>query len=309
MIPLLGEFFAFLAAFCYAFASVAATKNARETGGRGNAVLMSIVLTAVFSGVLWLVMGHPLPGHDAGLWTGIAIFALAGVLATVLGRIFFFRSIELAGAIETGLIRRLIPVFAAVLAILFLGEALTVGGMLAFVLVFAGVALVVLSSRGDTAGAASDVTRAPGERNAGRALAVLSSASYAGSYVARKFAMRWLPDPLIGAFVGAVTAFVWFVVAGLFSAGYRQQLAGLLRRPTVWQVVAATALSAGQMAQFVALSLTTVTIVAIIGTIEMFLAAWLAAWVLRTEAKPGLVFVVASLLAMAGVIILAFARG
>ena len=33
MIPFIGEIFAILAAFCYAFGSVAATKNAREKGG------------------------------------------------------------------------------------------------------------------------------------------------------------------------------------------------------------------------------------------------------------------------------------
>lgn len=316
MIPFLGEIFAILAAFCYAFGSVAVTKNARENGGRGNAVLLSIVLTAVFSGGLWLIMGPALSPIDNAFWTGVAIFVAAGILATVLGRIFFFRSIELAGAIETGLIRRLIPVFAAVLAILFLGETLTAASALAFVLVFAAVALVVLTAPPEVAAQeptddpieGADTPRALGERNTGRVLAAFSAISYGGSYVARKFAMRWLPDPLLGAFIGAVAAFVWFAGAAPFSAEYRRHIAAMFRRPTGWQLVAATSISLGQMAQFVALSFTTVTAVAIIGTIEMFLAAWLAAWVLRTEARPGPAFALASILAMAGVIVLALAR-
>lgn len=239
IIPVLGEIFAILAASCYAFGSVAATKNARENGGRGNAVLLSIVLTAVFSGGLWLVVGPSLPPLDADLWIGIAIFVLAGILATLLGRIFFFRSIELAGAIDTGLIRRLIPVFAAVLAILFLGETLTAASALAFVLVFAAFALVVLTSRGDAAAEDADAVRASGERNTGRLLAMLSAASYGGSYVTRKFAMRWLPDPLLGAFIGAVAAFACFAAAAHFSAEYRRQLAAVRRRLTGWQLVAA----------------------------------------------------------------------
>lgn len=308
MIPFLGEFFAILAAFCYAFGSVAATKNAREKGGRGNAVLLSIVLTAVFSGGLWLILGSELPQIDGAFWIGVGIFVIAGMLATVLGRIFFFRSIELAGAIETGLIRRLIPVFAAVLAILFLGESLTGASALAFLLVFAAVAMVVLSNRRQIVADDEDARRASGERNTGRVLALMSAASYGGSYVARKFAMRWLPDPLIGAFIGAVAAFVWFAVAGLFSASHRRHLSELFRRPSGWQLVAAASISLGQTAQFVALSFTTVTAVAIIGTIEMFLAAWLAAWVLRTEDRPGPIFALASLMAMAGVIVLALVR-
>ncbi len=307
MIPIVGEIFAILAAFCYAFGSVAATKNARENGGRGNAVLLSIVLTAGFSGGLWLMVGPSLPPLDADVWVGVAIFVVAGILATVLGRIFF-RSIELAGAIETGLIRRLIPVFAAVLAIFFLGETLTAASALAFALVFAAVALVVVMARGGAAAEDADAVRASRERNAGRILAMLSAASYGGSYVTRKLAMRWLPDPLLGAFIGAVAAFAYFAAAAPFSPEYRRQLAAVLRRPTGWQLVAAASISLGQTAQFVALRFTTVTAVAIIGTIEMFLAAWLAAWVLRTEARPGPDFAVGSILAMAGVIVLALAR-
>ena len=308
MIPFVGEIFAILAAFCYAFGSVAATKNAREKGGRGNALLLSIVLTAVFSGGLWLIMGPTLPSIDAGFWIGVTIFVVAGMLATVLGRIFFFRSIELAGAIETGLIRRLIPVFATVLAIWFLGESLTGASALAFVLVFAAVALVVLTNRRRIVTDDAEALRALGERNTGRVLALMSAASYGASYVARRFAMRWLPDPLIGAFIGAVAAFAWFLLTGLFNAAYRRHLTELFRLPTGWQLVAAASISLGQTAQFVALSFTTVTAVAIIGTIEMFLAVWLAAWVLHTEERPGPVFALASLMAMAGVIVLALAR-
>lgn len=148
MIPLIGEAFAIFAAFCYAFESVAATRNAQENGGRGNAVLLSIVLTAGFLGGLWLILGPPVPVPVAGadLWIGIAWFALAGVLATVLGRVLFFRSIDLAGAIETGILRRLMPVFATVLAILVLDEAITPAIGLAFLLVFSDVALVILAA-------------------------------------------------------------------------------------------------------------------------------------------------------------------
>lgn len=308
MIPLFGEIFATLAAFCYALGSVAATKNARENGGRGNAVLLSIVLTAVFSGGLWLFMGPALPENGSGPWIGVGIFLLAGVLATVLGRISFFRSIELAGAIETGLIRRLIPVFATVLAILFLGETLNAAIAVSFALVFAGVALVVLTSRYEVAAGNGQAAGASGGRNTGRLLAIFSAASYGGSYVLRKLAMRWLPDPLLGAFIGAVAAFAWFAAAVLFRAEYRRHMAALFDRPTGWQLIAAASISLGQMAQFVALSFTTVTAVAIIGTIEMFIAAWLAAWVLRTEARPGPAFALASILAMTGVIMLALAR-
>ena len=45
-----------------------------------------------------------------------------------------------------------------------------------------------------------------------------------------------------------------------------------------------------------------------LGPVGLFLAAWLAAWVLRTEDRPGPIFALASLMAMAGVIVLALVR-
>ena len=309
MIPFLGEIFALFAAFCYAFGSVAATKNARENNGRGNAVLLSIVMTAVFSAGLWAVIGPQAPSLDADFWIGVAWFVLAGVLATILGRFLFFRSIDLAGAIETGLIRRLIPVFATTLAILILGEVITMQIGLAFLLVFSGVAVVVFVSPHRLGPALpADAVRDAKTRMTGRGLALGSAACYGGSYTVRKFAMQYLPDPLAGAFIGAVTGMAWFAVVAPFSASYRRQIAQLFIKPAPWQVAAAASISLGQMAQFMALRHTTVTAVAIIGTIEMFFAAWLAAFVVRTEARPGIRFIIASLLAMSGVIVLALAR-
>ena len=69
--------------------------------------------------------------------------------------------------------------------------------------------------------------------------------------------------------------------------------------------MAAASVSLGQIAQFFALSHTTVTAVAIIGSVEMFIAAWLSAVLLRSERKPGLGFAVASLLALAGTVVIA----
>ena len=308
MIPLIGELCATLAALCYGFSSVAVTKNARAGGGRGGAVLLSIMLTAAFSGGLWLVIGPALPPAGAGLWAGIAVFALAGILATVLGRLFYFRSIELTSAIEVGLTRRLIPVFAAGLAVLFLGEVITAGILLAFLFVFSGVAISFIANPNHAAASSPHTPRTPADQLKGRALSVASSASYGGAYVTRKIAMTWLPDPLAGAFIGAVTGMVWYAVAAPFSAGYRDSIRSLFHKPGRWHVLAAAAISLGQILQFVALTFTSVTAVAIIGSIEMFFAAWLAAFVFKTEPRPGAAFILASLLAFAGVALLALSR-
>ncbi|UMA67144.1 DMT family transporter (plasmid) [Roseivivax marinus] len=305
---MIGEAFAVIAAFCYALGSVAATLDARENGGRGTAVMLSICLTTAFSGLLWLWIGPPLPRDMSALWKGTAYFALAGLLATVLGRVLFFRSVELIGAVETSVLRRLIPVFAVVMAVVFLDERITPTIAAAFGLVFAGIAIVLFGTSRGPAGATPQGLEGSRDSFAGRAMAVGSAASYGGSFVTRKFGMAWLPDPLAGTFIGSVTGLALFCSLTPFNSRFRAQVAGVLRRPTRYQGLAAGSISLGQIAQFVALKFTSVTAVAIISSLEMFFAAWLAGFVIRSEPRPGLKFVAASALAFAGIVVLSLGR-
>ncbi|QFS83605.1 EamA-like transporter family protein [Roseivivax sp. THAF40] len=305
---MIGEAFAVAAALLYAFGSVAVTQDARENGGRGTAVVLSILLTTAISGLLWLFIGLPLPTPSEGLWAGIAYFCVAGLLATVIGRVFFFRAIELTGAVESSLFRRLIPIFAVVMAVIFLGERVTLSTAVAIVLVFAGVGIVILSVP-ENPQAAKVNTAERKDRMTGRLLGVGSAASYGGAYVTRKFGMVWLPDPLAGTFIGAIAGLVVFCALAPLNEHFRAQIRAVLRRPTRWQVLAAGAISFGQIAQFTALKFTSVTAVAIIASIEMFFAAWLAGFVLRSEPRPGPRLLAASVLALIGVTILALDRG
>ncbi|KZY02210.1 MULTISPECIES: DMT family transporter [unclassified Sulfitobacter] len=301
----LGAALAVLSALCYAFASVAATKDARANGGRGTAVLLSVLLTAISSGVAWLFVGPPLPATSPQLWAGVGAFCLAGLLATVLGRVSFFRSIELAGAIETSLLRRLIPVFATVLATVVLGERLSAQIVAAFALIFAGIAIVWITAPPVAGGAEGAWGGAA--RTTGRVLAVVSAASYGGSYVARKLGIAGLPDPLLGTAIGACAGITFYCLAAPVSREFAAQLAAVRRRPTGWQLAAASGISIGQILLFFALVYAGVATVAIIASVEMFFAAWLAGVVFRTERRPGWTFTLASGLAFGGVAFLVLA--
>ena len=119
--------------------------------GRGGLQVEADILAALGEKRLGAVsldvfQTEPLPAASPQLWTGVAAFSMAGLLATVLGRLSFLRSIELAGVIETSLLRRLIPVFATVLAIIMLGERLSPQILTAFALIFVGIAIVWISA-------------------------------------------------------------------------------------------------------------------------------------------------------------------
>jgi drug/metabolite transporter (DMT)-like permease len=307
MTAALGGLLSVLAAFCYALSSVAIAKSAQSAEGRGNDVFLSIVLTALASGLMWLVFGPSLAGYERTALIGVAYFAGAGILANIIGRLSLFRSVELTGAIETGLIRRLIPVFAAILAVFVLGEVITAPVAIAFVLITAGVVIMMANSLRRARLVNEIAQRTVEEKRNGRALAVTSALSYGGSFVARKLAMQTLPDPLAGVFIGAVTGLLWFGGSGMLRRRNRLRLHTLLHRPSGWQFLAASVMTMGQIMQFMALKLASVTTVAIISSTEMFFAAWLAAHVFKTEKPPGVRFYIAAALAAGGVILLALA--
>ncbi len=305
---MIGEALALFSAFCFGLAGVTIARGAATAQG-DNGAFLSILFTAVCGGGLWLVIGSQalVPLTDPSVLTGIAWFVLAGVLATVLGRLTMFRSVVLAGAISASMFRRLIPVFAAVFAWAVLGE--TIGGVAAFGMALVmGSVLVAMTERLPAAGldAAADA-RARADRRRGQAFGAASSACYGGSYVARKLGMNHLPDAALGALIGAVTGILWYLLAALGSAGYRRVLARLWQDSGRWQVITAAAMAIGQTSQFFALAHADVATVAIINSTEVFISIWLAAFVFRTEARPSRRVLLASVVAMAGVVILALA--
>lgn len=310
---MIGEGFALFSAFTYAFSSVAIAKGA-ASGGADNGALLSIVLTTLFSLGLWVAIGPGVLDWSTAL-PGAVLFVVAGLLATVVGRLFLFRSVALVGAIESGLFRRLIPVFAGGFAFLLLGETLSPVAVLGIVCVIGAVLLVLPVAPGKAARPAGPGIPVPdkhAQANAddigrGRLFGAGSAASYGLSYAVRKAALERLPDPLLGALIGAATGLVWFLGAAAVTPTYRARFRSFLFQTGRWQILAATAMSLGQISQFFALQATAVANVAIIGSLEVFFAAWLAAYVFKSEPPPSWLTIVATCIATFGVVLLALA--
>jgi len=78
-----GGLLAAFGAFCYALSSVSIAKSSQSVQGRGNDVLISVLMTAVVSGALWLLLGPTMPELGRGVLIGVAYFVAAGGLATL----------------------------------------------------------------------------------------------------------------------------------------------------------------------------------------------------------------------------------
>ena len=251
----------------------------------------------------WLMSGG-LDGEERTSWTAIAWFVASGLLATVGGRITMFKSIEFAGVVRASTTRRLIPFLSLFLSWLFMGEsvsALAGGGMVLIALSFA----ILFWDNRSRIRILTDDPQRRAMISRGLAFGVISALLYANSLIARQFGLIDKPDAFFGALIGAVTAIFYYACAASVSAKYRLIVRAALTAPDPWQLLAALLISLGQLAQFGALMFTGAGMVAFLNSFEIYISAFLAVFVLRTEPMPGRAVIGATALATTGVMLMA----
>lgn len=109
---------------------------------RGTASDALVVVLACNVGILiplTVVWYHPTYGLTP---TAVGAFVLAGLLGTMLGRAFYFISIEKIGASRSDAIKASQPFHATVIALIVLGESFTIEHLLGIFLIVFGVAAV-----------------------------------------------------------------------------------------------------------------------------------------------------------------------
>jgi drug/metabolite transporter (DMT)-like permease len=298
----IGEALALSSAFCFAFASVAIAKGAVQSSGESG-VLLSVLLTGLLAGLGWLATGGAVPiapGPAALPWAALGWFAASGLLATVLGRLSLFKSIEFAGVVRASTIRRLMPFLSLILAWVLLGDVISGLAGAGMGLIAGSFVLLWLENRKKLQG-----RRDPSQVSLGIALGALSALLYALSYVVRSIGLDTVPDPFFGALIGALAALGYYVAACMVSTRYRAMVRDTLRHPNPWQIMAALCMSVGQILQFMALTFTDVPTVTFINSVEVYIAAVLAVFVFRTEPMPSAALLAATALATLGVILVA----
>ena len=132
-----GDAIMLLAALAYASYSVGLkAKPALSPLTLLFALTVAAFLAAAVGLVAEIAAGTALFPQGAVGW-GVVVYA--GVFAAMLAQAFFIRGVEAVGANVAGLFINLVPVFAALLSVLILGEALEPFHAAAFVLVVGGV--------------------------------------------------------------------------------------------------------------------------------------------------------------------------
>ena len=191
-----AELLAVGASFCTALSSVMATKGMRDT----DADTANLVLTGSQTLVLTLLLVRGLPVLDL---MGLFWFALAGICASFIGRLFTLRSYKEIGVSTSSAIVGTSPLVVTILAILFLGEPLVLPVILGALLVVGGIVLINMKG-GKLSFELGSIY-----------LPIGASLLFAVSNILRKMGTNLLPDPVLGAqfstLAGLVASLVYLV--------------------------------------------------------------------------------------------------
>ena len=249
---MLVESLSLFTSLCYGLSSVLIRKGMSSSNAFTGTLVASAVQVAIMSGLLLVLRPNSI------VWAGIAFFIVSGILASALGRLCNYKSIERFGVSTSASIVGSSPMFSILFAVLLLGEEVTVAVLVGTVLVVAGV--ILASGFGGT-----------GLGLGRRALVfpLLAAAFYGASSSFRKMGLLALPEPILGTLVGSLATLV-FLVAYL-TAGPGRSEVNLHRGCLGYFLGSGVVVSLGWLSMFSALLVGEVSVVStLIGTNPLF---------------------------------------
>jgi uncharacterized membrane protein len=281
-----AELFALNNAFFFALHNILTKKGLRYSNP--TAVITSLIMNIV---LLWGFSLLFLP-LDSLTRSGVFIFILVGLFQPGLTRLLTYKGIDKLGVAITDPIRATTPLFSTLMAILLLGEQMTLPIFIATLFIIAGVTL--LSHRG----------RSLREIRSVYVFYPLAASLLAGfSQVLRKFGLASVPHPVLAAAVTASSSLL-VSLATLWISERKKETFILNRKCRPFYVGAGVAVSVGMVSIYYALDLGKVTVVIPIGSTGPLFALTLSALFLRDVERVTLRIVVGASLIIAGVLLI-----
>jgi len=214
-------------------------------GSSNTAITVNIVSMA---GFVWLLLG-PWGSWDTISLAGVVWFMLAGAIAPLVTQFLFYASMTRVGVARAASLRNTTPLFASVLAVIFLGEQWTLALATGTIMIIAGATML---------GARDSAALLQFRK---RDLLLPLTAALLGGVVSpmRKFGFSLLPSyPLVVCFT--LTGSVVGLVIGLMIAQNYKTLE-VSRRTILWFTLSGVATGTGISLYLLALNLGQVVLV------------------------------------------------
>ncbi|MBS7609021.1 DMT family transporter [Candidatus Bathyarchaeota archaeon] len=290
MEPALGMILPFITAILWGFHALLAKKG-METGAVGGLEggFFSLCSGALFTGA-YLTIDRPTISLTPRSLLNLAI---AGILNFALGTIAYFQAIDISGVSRATVLSSVRPFFAAIFAILLLGEQMTEWIVFGTILIVLGISTIT--------GLRGFLKKNDGKmfKLKGDALALLASLFFGLNPIFIKKGMEGFENPFFGVFIAMASgAFAYFPFLLIRRKGFRH--IGLARGTSaLFLGLAGIASASANFAYYSALRLVPVTVVLPISNIYPFVAAGLSILILNERITIG--FLIGSFMIFIGV--------
>jgi DME family drug/metabolite transporter len=285
-----GIALALLSALSFGLSQILVRKNLDKS----NFVYISLTATIMGNIILW-----PLALTFTNLNTinpeGLLFFVFAGLLAPGIGRLFYFKGMETAGISANASIIATYPLYTSIVAVLLLGEVLTIENWIGLACIIAGVIFVGRSIN-------NNETRPKSTSKKVFIIPIVGSLAIAFSQIVRKEGLNIYNEPLLGVAVGYSTSLIVCLLLLVFSSGTRSSRFSCKDLQMFWKP--GVGIAAGWLLSFLALNQEMVSIVAPILQTELLFILFFAYIFLRKLEKFSLKLIASALLIVAGVILI-----
>jgi uncharacterized membrane protein len=283
-----AEFFALASAFLFALHNMF-TKKALRYSNPATGVIGSLLINIVF---LWgvSILFVPLSFLTSA---AILIFVFVGLFQPGLTRLLTYKGIDALGVAITDPIRASTPLFSALMAIIFLGEKITLPIVVATLMIIAGITFLSW--------------RTGSMKLVGSAVflwyPIAASALAGASQVVRKFGLAAVPHPFLAAAVTASSSFVVSVLT-LWYVEKSQETWQMNRQCFWWFLAAGVTVSFSMACIYYALDLGKVSVVIPISSTGPFFSLIFSALFLRDVERVTLRIIVSAAMIVGGVLLI-----
>jgi uncharacterized membrane protein len=283
-----AEFFALGSSFLFALHNLF-TKKALRYSNPATAVISSLLINIVF---LWSVSIIFLPLSSLAS-SALLIFVAVGFFQPGLTRLLTYKGIDALGVAITDPIRATTPLFSAAMAIIFLGERITLPIIIATFMIIAGITLLSWRQGSMKLTGSAVFLWYP----------IIASALAGATQVARKFGLASVPHPFLAAAVTATSSFVVSVLT-MWYVEKTQETWKMNRRCFWWFLAAGVTVSLSMACIYYALDRGKVSVVIPVSSTGPLFSLILTAIFLRDVERVTLRIVTSAAMIVSGVLLI-----
>lgn len=249
--------------FFYALMMIISRFGLKETDSFSGG-LISMFFSLIVALVVFAVV---MPIHAIDM-RAILFFVAAGISGPCIARLLLYAGINRLGSAITSSVYSVKPLFAALIAVMLLGEKITLTIGIGTLFIIAG--LVIISST------KSDAQTTGSWSKIDLIFPLLAGAGYGLAAVLRKLGLLITPEPVVGLLVQNIAALSFPLIIASVQKSHKKRAWSTLRGWVIFGL-AGIASSIGQICVLVALNIGNVVIVAPLATISPLFVLLMAA--------------------------------